>query len=187
MKQAIIIVIGPSGSGKSSFVDKVITELAELEDLKTYTTRLKREGDVDGDPYHFISLEDFEDRIKKDFFVEWAQVHGRYYGSSNEQFIASWQREKAIIMDVDVQGARTIKSKYPQAYTIFIKPPSMKELRVRLAKRDGENSADLDLRLKNAEKEMIVADEFDAQLINDDFDRSYGEFKKMIEDYLNAK
>lgn len=183
---AIIIVIGPSGSGKSSFVKKAIDDMDVLEDIITYTTRPMRSGESEANPYHFISKEEFKYKIEQGFFVEWAQVHGNLYGSSNEQFIAAWQRKKAIIMDVDVQGAKTIKAKYPQAFTVFIKPPNLETLRERLALRDG-NSSDLDLRMQNAEKEMQMADQFDAQLINDQFTTSYQHFKKLIEDFLNTK
>lgn len=187
MNNAIIIVIGPSGSGKSSFVEKAISEMDALEDITTYTTREKREGESDGNPYYFIDRADFEDRIKNGFFVEWAEVHGSLYGSANEQFISAWQRRHTIIMDVDVQGAKTIKNKYPHAFTIFIKPPNIAELRKRIAKRDGDRTKNLELRMANAETEMKLADTFDAQLINDDFDSSYTEFKKMIEEYLQSK
>lgn len=188
MKQnAVIIVIGPSGSGKSTLLERAVCELDYLEDIITFTTRAMREGETEGNPYHFISREDFESRIEEGFFVEWAKVHDRFYGSSNEQFIAAWQRGKAIIMDVDVQGADTIKQKYPQAFTLFIKPPSLNELRDRVAKRDGADSRDLDLRMANAEKEMQRADTFDATLINDSYESSYVEFKKKIDEYLKSE
>lgn len=183
-KNAAIIVIGPSGSGKSTLLDRAVRELDYLEDIITYTTRPMRDGESDGNPYHFIAREEFEKRIDEGFFVEWARVHDRLYGSSNEQFISAWQRNKVIIMDVDVQGAETIKEKYPQAYTIFIEPPNLETLRERVEGRDGADSSDIDLRMENAKKEMQLSGTFDASLINDDYDTSFALFKKMIEEYL---
>lgn len=184
MKTRMIIVAAPSGAGKSSFVEKISAEDARIHDVITYTTRPMRHHESEGKPYFFISIEEFNKKVKEDFFIEWAQVHTNFYGTSYEQINMAWAREKCVIMDIDIQGVMTFKNKYPDAKTVFILPPSIDELRRRVIKRDGAPPPDLDIRMKNAEKEILKAGEFDVQLVNDDFDRSYAEFKKMVEIWL---
>jgi len=180
----IIIVAGPSGAGKSSFVDKVIGEVSRLEDIITYTTRNMREGESEGNPYHFVSASKFEQLKSQNFFVEWAKVHTNYYGTPIDQIEAAWAQNKGVIMDVDVQGAATMRQKFDQAKTIFILPPSIEELRKRVLKRDKETVADLEVRMNNATLEIEQADKFDFQIKNDNFDSSYAKFKKIVEDIL---
>lgn len=184
MKTRMIIVAAPSGAGKSSFVEKLAAEDNRLHDIITYTTRPMRNNESQGKPYFFIAKEEFQKKINEDFFVEWAQVHTNLYGTSYEQIKLAWARDKVVIMDIDIQGVATFKSKYPDAKTIFILPPSIEELRRRVIKRDGGATPDLDIRMINAEKEMKKADEFDVRIVNDDFDRSYGEFKKTVENWI---
>ncbi len=184
MKTRMIIVAAPSGAGKSSFVEKLSQEDARLYDVITYTTRTMRHHESEGKPYFFISMEEFNKKVKEDFFIEWAQVHTNFYGTSYEQIYSAWARNKVVIMDIDIQGVATFKDKFPDAKTVFILPPSIEELRRRVIKRDGAPPVDLDIRMKNAEKEMAKAGEFDVQIINDDFERSFEEFKKTVEIWI---
>lgn len=182
----LIIVVGPSGAGKSSFVEKAVEELPQLVDVITCTTRQMRNGERPGYPYHFFTKEDFEKKIKEDFFVEYAKVHGNYYGTPRDQIEKTWQQGNAVIMDVDIQGAKTFMEKYPnEVQTIFILPPSIDELRKRIVGRDGDHVKDLDLRLENGKKEIAQAENFQFQVINDDFEEAYGKFKKIIEKILS--
>jgi guanylate kinase len=119
--------------------------------------------------------------VRDGFFVEWAEVHKNLYGTPLHQLEDAWKEGKAVIMDVDVQGAATFKAKYPDAALVFILPPSIDELRRRVMKRDQGKTKDLELRMENAAREIAVAHKFDYQVINDDFERSYGEFKKLVE------
>jgi len=185
MKTRMIIVAAPSGAGKSSFVEKACREESRLEDTVTYTTRSMRLGESQGHPYHFVSREEFEAKLKENFFVEWAQVHTNLYGTPYEQLENAWLKGKCIIMDVDVQGAATFKKKYPDAISIFILPPSIDELRRRIEKRDGKVPADIEIRMANAEKEIQQASRFDYQIVNDQFDHSYAQFKKIVEELLS--
>lgn len=184
MSTRMIIVAAPSGAGKSSFVEKICSEDKRLEDTITFTTREMRAGESQGHPYHFIDKERFEGLIKEDYFVEWAPVHNNLYGTPLEQIENAWKVGRCIIMDVDVQGADTFKKKYPDAKSIFILPPSIEELRRRVIKRDGKVPSDLEVRMKNAEKELKNADRFDFRIVNDNFNTSYAEFKKIIEELL---
>lgn len=188
MKSNLIIVAAPSGAGKSSFVERICREEPRLVDTVTYTTRSMRRGESQGHPYHFVTKSEFEALIQKNFFVEWAFVHNNMYGTPMEQLEAAWAQNKAVIMDVDIQGAATFKSKFPdKAATIFILPPSIQELERRIVKRDGQKPSDLDVRLRNAEIETQKAPEFDYRVVNDEFERSFAEFKKIIEDLLTPR
>lgn len=186
MKTQLIIVAAPSGAGKSSFVERICREDSRLFDTVTYTTRSMRAGESQGHPYHFVSKEEFEKRVSENFFVEWAKVHTNFYGTPMHQLEDAWAAGKCVIMDVDVQGAETFKAKFPQtARTIFILPPSIDELRRRLTKRDANIPADFDVRMANAEKEMAHAKTFDFQLVNDEFEASFAQFKKIIDQLLS--
>ncbi len=156
-----------------------------LEDTTTYTTRAMRAGEREGVPYHFVSHEQFERLIAENFFVEWAHVHGQLYGTPEHQLHDIWARGHAPIMDVDVQGAATFKEKFPQeAVTIFIQPPSLEELRRRIERRDGKVPADMEIRMESARRELARAHEFDYHVVNDDFETSYAQFKKLVEEIL---
>lgn len=184
MNTKMIIVAAPSGAGKSSFVERLAAENSRLYDIITYTTRAMRYNESQGKPYFFISKQEFEKKIREGFFVEWAQVHTNMYGTSFEQIQLAWAKGKVVIMDIDIQGVVTFKSKYPEAKTIFILPPSIEELKRRVIKRDGGAPPDLEVRMINAEKEMKKAHEFDVQIVNDDFERSFAEFKKTVEKWI---
>lgn len=184
MKTRLIIIAAPSGAGKSSFVERVTKEIPRLRDTVTYTTRAMRAGESEGHPYHFVTIEKFNKLKAEGFFVEWAVVHENLYGTPMYQLEEAWEKDEVIIMDVDVQGADTFKKKFPDATSIFILPPSIDELRRRVTKRDGRIPHDLEIRMANAEHEMQRADEFDFQVVNDDFNKSYQEFKKIIEELL---
>src|SRR4051812_13222945 len=184
MKTRMIIVAAPSGAGKSSFVEKLAAEDNRLHDIVTYTTRAMRNHESQGKPYFFISKEEFEKKVKEDFFIEYALVHTNMYGTSYEQVNLAWAKNKVVIMDIDIQGVMTFKSKFPDAKTVFILPPSIDELRRRVIKRDGAPPPDLEVRMVNAEKEMQKAGEFDVQIVNDVFERSFAEFKKIVENWI---
>ncbi len=185
----MIIIAAPSGAGKSSFVDRITRELPRLCDTVTYTTRAVRAGESEGDPYHFVSPERFEELVQQNFFAEWAYVHHNRYGTPFYQLEDAWRADRVIIMDVDVQGADTFKRKFPDARSIFILPPSIDELRRRVTKRDSRASedADLEVRMKNADLEIQQAGRFDFQVVNDDFNKSYQEFKKIIDDLISRR
>ncbi|HEY1079306.1 MAG TPA: guanylate kinase, partial [Bdellovibrio sp.] len=142
MKTRLIVVAAPSGAGKSSFVEKLSREDSRLEDIVTFTTRSMRSGESEGHPYHFIDTAEFQRRIQEGFFVEWAKVHTNFYGTSFQSIENSWKNGKCAIMDIDIQGVATFKAKFPDAKTVFILPPSIDELRRRIAKRDGTIPAD---------------------------------------------
>lgn len=179
----LFLIVAPSGAGKSSFVERALREIPGVSDVITYTTRAARPQEREGDHYHFVSSEKFAElRDQHSFFAEWAVVHGNLYGTPKKSIEDLWAQGRHPIMDIDFQGARSLKALYPQAKTIFIVPPSIDELRHRILKRSGGTPPhDLDVRLERARKEMELAGEFDYQIVNDNFERAFGEFKKIIE------
>lgn len=183
----MIILVAPSGGGKSSMLERLLREDGRLLDVITYTTRPMRAGEQEGQHYHFVSTERFLELRDQGFFVEWAKVHSSLYGTPLDQIKKAWADGLAVIMDLDVQGATTCKSRFSQALTIFILPPSLEELRRRVLTRDKTPPADIELRMENAKKEMARAKEFDVRLVNHDFEAAYQELKKYIEDYLKSE
>ena len=180
----MIIVAAPSGAGKSSFVERISKEDSRLVDIITYTTRSMRRGETQGQPYHFVSSDEFQKLLSENFFVEHAKVHQNFYGTPGDQIEKAWSEGKCVIMDVDVQGAETFRRKYPDSKSIFILPPSIDELRRRVIKRDGKVPADLEVRMNNAEKEIGRVSEFNYQVVNDEFEASYSQFKKIVAELL---
>lgn len=186
-KNLLIVIVAPSGAGKSSFLERILREEQRLVDTITYTTRAPRATESEGNPYHFVSEKEFLRLDGENFFVETAKVHGNLYGTPIAQIEGTWAGGKTAIMDVDVQGARRIRERFPQAASIFINTPSLDELRRRIVARNGgKPPGDLEVRLATAQREMTTAHEFDFQLMNDDFEPSYQRFKKIIEEILNS-
>lgn len=184
MKNVILLFVGPSGAGKSTFLDRALKDYSQLRDVITCTTRPMRKGETEGNPYFFLEEARFRQLIGEGYFVEWAEVHGRLYGVPQNQIVEAWKENCAVIMDIDIQGARTLRAKYPQARSIFIMPPSIEALRQRVIKREGAAPKDLDLRMENARAEMATASEFEFQVVNEDFDNCYQEIQKIIEESL---
>ena len=188
MKNLIILVVGPSGAGKSSFLRKVTKERTDVKELISCTTRDMRAGESQGDPYYFISKEEFMDRCEKGYFIEWAQVHDRFYGSPKNGLQEAWEADQVLITDVDTVGAKVYMEQYPaETKTIFIMPPSIEHLRERVLSRDPTSVADLDLRMHNAKAEMAQANDFHRQVINDKFETSYLAFENIIEEWLEER
>lgn len=186
-KNPVIILVGPSGVGKSTLVSMLLEDNTQMVDIITYTTRPMRPNEKEGDPYHFVSQSKFEELKAKSFFVETAWVHTNQYGTPLDQIESAWKTNRIVLMDVDVQGAATFKRKFPQSLTIFILPPSINMLRQRLENRPGSKSDDLELRMTNAKKEIDRSREFDHHLINDDLKVCFVQLKKLIEEYLSHR
>ena len=180
----ILLIIGPTAVGKSSLIDRVLKEFPQVVDIITYTTRQPREGESEGNPYHFVSEAKFKKLLADRFFIEWAHVHGRMYGTPRDQVERAAKAGKIVIADIDVQGAKTVMTEFPQTVTIFLKPPSIEALRQRFISRGVTGPSDLDKRLESAAKELAQADHFKHVLINDDFEDTLGQIRKIIENML---
>jgi len=175
-----VVLTGPSGAGKSTLVARAQARLDNLRFSVSYTTRPPREGEQDGVHYHFVAVDDFL-RLEADgAFLESALVHGNHYGTHRGQVEAAVARGEIILLDVDVQGARTVRSSGVEATYVFILPPSLESLAARLRGR-GTDAADvIDRRLAIAEQEMSEAHTFDHRVVNDDLDRAAEEFVSIL-------
>ncbi len=170
MRGELFIVSAPSGAGKTTILKRVLAHLHGVTFSVSHTTRPPRPGEVDGRDYHFVSHDEFRELIEKGAFLEWAQVHSDLYGTSREEVERAIERGDDVILDIDVQGARSIRERYDGGVFIFIVPPSMEELERRLKKRDTESEDTIRLRLENARRELEAVVEYDYIVINDDLD-----------------
>jgi len=186
LKPRLIIVCAPSGAGKSTLCAKLVREFPEIIENVSFTTRPRRGKEEDGVDYFFIDKPEFEEKKSRGFFVESAEVHGNLYGVSYAQIETAVNAGRAMILDIDVQGAKTLTKKFPDALTIFVMPPSLDELRRRLETRDNGKTNNFDLRLANAKTEIGQADFFRFKVVNDELERAYGEFKKIVENELGT-
>ncbi len=163
----LFVLSGPSGVGKSSLREQVRNMFPKLEYSISHTTRAPRSGETEGQDYHFVSLDTFLAMREAGGFVEWAQVHGNYYGTSREQ-LSKWLHEhRDVLLEIDVQGARQVKAHFPEACFIFVLPPDRETLEKRLLKRGTEPGAAVKARLENASRELLEAPWYDYLVIND--------------------
>lgn len=187
-KGKIIIVVAPSGTGKTTLIDRILEKYSQLEWSVSYTTRTMREGEVHGDDYFYISVEEFKKKIENNDFAEWAEVHGNYYGTDKHFVESKINAGISILFDVDVQGVDLLKKVYgPEAKAIFIEPPSIDELRARLEKRATDSVEVINKRVKNAESELSRKNDFDYLMMNDDIEKAYTTLESIIEKILEDK
>jgi len=178
----LIVMSSPSGAGKST-ISRLLRDDADMQLALSVsvTTRQRRASEVDGVHYHFISVKEFERRRDNDELIEWAEVHGNYYGTLRETVEDILSRGQDMLFDIDYQGAEQLQAKLPQdVVSIFILPPSMKELRARLHRRAEDSDTVIDLRLENARTEMQHWKNYDYILVNEDLDRSFAAVKAII-------
>jgi guanylate kinase len=176
----LFVLSGPSGVGKSSLREGVRKEFPELAYSISYTTRPPRHGEIEGKDYHFVSEDTFFAMREAGAFVEWAFVHGNYYGTSVEQLKKQLNEHGDVLVEIDVQGARQVKAHFPQACFIFVLPPGRDTLEKRLLKRGTEQGKDLKARLENAMGELLEASWYDYLIINDDLDEAVEALKSVI-------
>lgn len=172
MQQKIVILTAPSGAGKTTIKTALLERLDFLGFSISATTRERRENETDGSDYYFLSSEEFKLKIEEGAFVEYEEVYaGQFYGTLYSELERNHNLSKTVILDIDVQGALSIKEAFPEnSYVIFIQPPSMETLKKRLLARDTESEESLHKRISKAELEMQYAESFDTYIINDDLD-----------------
>jgi guanylate kinase len=186
----MIVVSAPSGAGKSTLCNRLVEEFAQVSYSVSCTTRAPRGDEKDGVHYYFLSKKEFKERIKNGEFLEYAKVHGNFYGTLEDTVLYAMDEGNHVLLDIDVQGAGQIREtlarldpRHPirRGFTdIFISPPSMEELEKRLRGRGTDEEAVISERLENAKKEMERAPEYTFQIINDDLDTAYAELEKII-------
>ena len=182
MKGKIIIISGFSGSGKGTIVKKLLNENNNYEISISCTTRKKRDSEINGKSYFFISKDKFEDMINKDLFLEYAHYVDNYYGTPKEYVISELEKGKNVILEIEVQGALKVKQQYKDALLIFILPPSAKILYDRMKHRNTETEEQIKNRLKRSLDEIEYIDNYDKVLVNDDLSICVENIKKIVED-----
>lgn len=176
----LFVVSAPSGTGKTSIIQAIMADMDALVFSVSTTTRPCREGERDGKDYHFVDEDIFRRMIRRREFLEWAEVHGHYYGTSRTIVEREIGKGNDIILDVDVQGAKQVKKTYADSILVMIAPPSYRELKQRLTRRLLDSPEDIETRLRNAEGELKQADLFDYVIINRELSRAVEELKGVI-------
>lgn len=176
----LYVISAPSGVGKSTLIRSILEEYPKLRFSVSCTTRAPRPEEVEGKDYVFISREEFLNGIASGRFLEWAEVHGNYYGTDINP-IEKWLRAgDHVLLDIDVQGARMVRCMYPVAHTIFILPPSLNVLEERLRSRSTESAEQIEIRLAAARRELMEAPWYDYIVINDNLQEAIVELKSVL-------
>jgi len=182
----LIIFSAPSGGGKTTIVKEMLKQIPELEFSITATTRSKRDNEIDGKDYWFISIDEFQKKVANNEFLEWEEVYPQqYYGTLKSEVERIFQQDHFVVFDVDVYGGLNIKNLYKdQALAIFVQPPSLETLKTRLTARSTENEASLKKRISKAEHEMTFASSFDKVIINDKLEVAIQETLSLLKAFL---
>lgn len=183
---SIFVLSAPSGTGKSSLVSQTLAEIPNVWHSVSTTTRAPRSYEKEGVHYFFTDRETFERRIAEKKFLEWAEVHGDYYGTPAEQVDEHLAAGNDVLMDLDFKGALQVKAACLDAILIFIMPPSVEELRHRLTHRRAETEEQIERRLSIAEEEMSHKDKYDHIIVNDILQEAFNKLAALIEDRRNA-
>ena len=165
-RKLLIVLTGPSGVGKDAVLNRMKEAGSPLYFVTTMTTRTPRPDEKDGIEYHFVSIERFQEMIDKGELLEWARVYDNWYGAPREVVKTALDKGEDVMVKVDVQGASAIKRLLPQAVVIFLIPPTIEDLQIRLKGRNTEQSSEMALRLEKAEKEMKLISLFDYAVVN---------------------
>lgn len=176
----LFVVSSPSGGGKGTLIRRTLEAVPELSYSISYTTRAPRSGEVNGREYFFVNRDTFEAMANRDEFLEWACVHGNLYGTAKRQVVQEMAAGVDIVLEVDVQGAASIRELMLDAVSIFILPPSYETLKQRLLARGTDSPEELTVRLKNAPEELRKFSCFDYVIINDDIDRAAHQLAAII-------
>ncbi len=177
----IIVVSAPSGSGKTTIVSRLLEKMPGLRRSISCTTRPPRGGELDKEDYIFLSKEEFRDRIDRGEFLEWEENFGNYYGTTRRQVEEAIEEGEDIILSIDVKGARRVKRAFPESISVFVMPPSREELAARIQKRNADADEQVSIRLKESEKEIASANEYDYLIVNDDLDKAVDELTYIID------
>jgi len=176
----LLVISAPSGAGKTTIVREVLQRFPSFEFSVSATTREMRPGEINGRDYFFLSKSDFENKIAGGELVEYEEIYSNYYGTLKGEIERAISAGENIVFDVDVKGGLSIKKKFPQAVTIFIKPPSFEILKERLEMRGSETKEQIERRLKRVPMELEKGEFYDYIIINDDLERAVSEVSEII-------
>src|SRR3972149_6439836 len=180
VKGILFVVSAPSGAGKTTLSRKITENCNNIFLSISHTTRPPRVDEIYGDHYHFISKDKFKEMIESGDFIEWAEVHNNYYGTSISNLDIVEKKKKDLLLVIDVQGAEQLRKKYKNGCYIFILPPSMNVLEKRLRERGADSEEGIKIRLKTAEEEIHHYRTYDYIIINDDIDEAVNQLKSII-------
>lgn len=166
------MVSGPSGAGKGTLIQTALKALPQLAYSVSVTTRPPRAGEVDGQDYIFLSREEFQKWIEEDRFLEWAEYSGNLYGTPEQRVDEFQDKGLSVILEIELQGARQVKKRRPDAVMVFVRAPSLEENRRRLRQRATESLEDLEQRMNIAQREVRARGEFDYEIVNEDLEKS---------------
>ena len=186
----LVVFSAPSGSGKTTIVRYLLAqEELKLDFSISATSREPRGREVDGKDYYFLNLREFKDKIKNDDFLEWEEVYrDNFYGTLKSEVKRIWEEGKNVIFDIDVVGGLDIKQIYPeQTLAVFVKPPSIEELKIRLKKRKTESPDKINMRIAKASIELATAPQFDHIIINNDLNTALEEAYALVADFVGAE
>ena len=177
----LFVISSPSGGGKTSLINKLFEDSrsSNFEKSSSDTSREKRQGDLEGKDYYFLSEKDFKDKIKKEEYVEYATVFGNFYGTSKEEIKTKYNNSN-LILELDWQGAYAVKELFDDAKLIFLVPPSLDDLKQRLIKRNLDSSEAIESRLSEAKKEISKSEMYDYLVLNDDFDKAFEDLSQIL-------
>lgn len=176
----LIVISAPSGAGKTSLAAGVLKLVSRLEFSVSHTTRNARAGERHGVEYVFVSEEEFRESVRKQAFLEYARVHGHYYGTSREFVESMLEAGNDVLLDIDVQGARKVKEESPDSLMVFVFPPSLDALRQRLKRRGLDDNRIIEQRLRVAKEEITYYREYGYVIINEEMEKSVHELKSII-------
>lgn len=179
-KSLIIVLSAPSGAGKTTICEEIQKNISDLFLSISVTTRKPRENEIDGKDYFFVSYKEFEQYIKNNKLVEWAKVHGEYYGTPQKFLQKCIKENKDVLLEIDVAGGLQIKKKYPESILIFILPPSTKELKTRLYQRHTEKESIIKKRFCTASNEIKKIKKYDYFVINNELKKAVDMIKSII-------
>lgn len=180
-KGRLFVVSGPSGAGKSTITKLIVEREKELFLAISVTTRAPRKGEIDGKDYYFFTKEKFESKVKNDEFLEYACVHGNYYGTLKLEIIKKISDGKNIILEIDVQGGEQVKEKFPQSILVFVTAPNEEELAKRLVGRATDSKEVIKKRLENSIAELKYQEKYDHVIVNNVLEEAIEDLKKIIE------
>ncbi|GAB1308678.1 guanylate kinase [Urechidicola sp. KH5] len=187
MNGKLIVFSAPSGSGKTTIVRHLLGQKdLNLEFSISATSREKRGQEVHGKDYYFMNADEFKSHIKSEDFLEWEEVYrDNFYGTLKTEVERIWSQGKHVIFDIDVSGGLRIKRKFPkETLAIFVKPPSIDELKIRLKKRQTESEDKINMRVAKASAELATAPLFDEIVLNEDLDEAKAEAQKLVKDFI---
>jgi guanylate kinase len=184
----LVVMVAPSGSGKTTMARRLLTDIAELRFSVSATTRTPREGEVDGQEYYFISNEEFDRRVAEGEFLEWESFYnGTRYGTLKPEVDFLLKKGYFVLLDLEVHGAQNVKNMYgDRCLSVFIEPPSLSVLEMRLRSRGSETEQSIATRLERAAYEMSFRDRFDIRVVNDDLEHAYAQIYSVVREFLKS-